>query len=107
MLLGLYVFVMICLLLSQLVSSYIGWLILGVVAVVSYLTTSILATGYTKKKKALVAGLGFVILSTMTAYGMVFMESSDVRITDYVVPFIFVLCHPIAARIRGAEENVA
>lgn len=106
MLLGLYLFVMICLLATQLTDSYIGLIILGIVALVSYMTTVAFETSLPKKKRVLFASLGFVLISTLAIVGMVSMEQKPVTVADYLMPLILVLCHPIVSRIKtGGERN--
>ena len=106
MLLGLYLLVMICLLATKLTDSYIGLIILGIVALVSYMTTVAFETSLSKKKRVLFASLGFVLISTLAIVGMVSMEQKPVTVADYLMPLFLVLCHPIVSRIKkGGERN--
>jgi|TARA_Y100001949_G_scaffold21781_1_gene15429 hypothetical protein len=106
MLLGLYLLVMVCLLATKLTDSYIGLIILGIVALVSYITTVTFETSLPKMKKALFASLGFVLISTLALVGMVSMEQKPVTMADYLVPLFLVLCHPIVSHIKkGGERN--
>lgn len=103
MLLGLYLLVMLLLLMSQLVNSYIGWIILGIVAIVSYTTTVTLERELTRKKKLLFASIGFVLISTAMTVGLLMMKIHPIGVSDYLVPLFLVFCHPIASRIK--REN--
>jgi|GEM_PF-3531751 hypothetical protein len=108
MLLGLYLLVMICLLATKLTDSYIGLIILGIVALVSYMTTVAFEASLSKKKRVLFASLGFVLISTLAIVGMVSMEQKPVTVADYLMPLFLVLCHPIVSRIKkGGERNAA
>lgn len=106
MLLGLYLLVMICLLATNLTDSYIGLIILGIVALVSYMTTVTFETSIPKKKRILFASLGFVLISTLTIVGMVSMEQKPVTLTDYLLPLFLVFCHPIVSYTKkGGKRN--
>lgn len=107
MLLGLYLFVMICLLVSKLTDSYIGLIILGIVAIVSYMTTVAFETAVSKKKRVMFASMGFVLISTLAIVGMVSMEQRPVTLADYLMPLFLVLCHPIVSYIKKERHRNA
>ncbi|WP_394222733.1 hypothetical protein [Alteromonas gracilis] len=107
MLLGLYLFVMTCLLITKLTNSYIGLIILGIVALVSYITTVSIDITLSKKKRALFAGIGFVLISTVSIVGMVNMEQKPVTITDYLSPLLLVFCHPIVVYLKKGGNRHA
>ena len=100
MLLGLYLLVMICLLMSELTDSYIGLLVLGIVALVSYMTTVTIDTKLSKKKRALYASTGFVLISTVVVVGMVSMEQKPITVADYLMPLLLVFCNPIVSFLK-------
>ncbi len=107
MLLGLYLLVMLFLLMGQLVNSYIGWIILGIVAVVSYITTVSLAHELTRKKRLLFASIGFVLISTVMSVGLLMMKQHPIGVSDYLVPLFLVFCHPIARYIKRENKQNA
>lgn len=82
MTLGLYVIYILLMGLSGVVSTHFGWLLISVAATVAYVTTTMMDTNLMVAKRALVSGIGVVVLMTLCVAGILYMKQGAPSMID-------------------------